>query len=187
MGTGIPITPFDGAVLAVLLVAVARGLYIGLIREGFSIAALGAAVLATRYGTAPAADWLQRTTGGEIGPAAAPWLMGAAIAIGTVGLFSLAAKLMRRGARFAGLDWADRLGGAALGAAEGALVSMLIVLASTWLIGRDHPVVASSRSLEAYDVVRSFVDDHADELPSVAAPGRWRQKSATRTPSPDPR
>ena len=173
MGTGIPFTPFDGAMLAVLLVAIARGLHIGLIREGFSIAALGAAVLATRYGTAPAADWLRATTGGEIGATAAPWLMGAVIAIASVGLVSLLGRLIRRGARFAGLDWADRLGGGALGAAEGAVVAMLIVLVSTWTVGREHPVVASSKSLEAYDLVLTFVDDHADKLPDVAAPGRW--------------
>lgn len=173
MGGGAPVTPFDGVIIALLLLAVCRGIYIGLIREGFSIAALGAAVLATRYGTTPAASWLHEATQGEIGPTAAPWLMGAAIAVATVAIVSLLGRLIKRGVSFAGLRWADRLGGAALGAADGILVAMLVVLGSTFVVGREHPIVASSRSLEAYDSIRSFVDDRADELPSVASPGRW--------------
>ena len=87
--------------------------------------------------------------------------------VGTLG------NLVRRGARFAGLGLVDRMGGAALGAAEGFLVGMLIVLGATLVIGREHPVVEQSRSLEAYDTVRALVDAQNDDLPDVAAPGKW--------------
>ena len=45
------LTSLDGIILAILIIAMARGLFIGLVRESFSIAALAAAVLAARYGT----------------------------------------------------------------------------------------------------------------------------------------
>jgi uncharacterized membrane protein required for colicin V production len=174
MSTGFDLTLLDGAILSVLLVAVARGIWMGLIRESFSVAALGAAVVTTRLGTPPAADWLVATTGGEIGPAAAPWLMGAAIAAATVAAVSVLGRFIKRGAQFAGLGFADRIGGAAIGAAEGVLVGLVIVLGATLVVGRDHPVIAESKSLEAYDVVRAFVDEHADDLPDVAGPrGEW--------------
>jgi len=156
------------------LIAVLRGVYIGLIRESFSIAALGAAVLAARYATEPMAGWLVDVTGGEIGQGLAPWISGAMIAMATVVGVSLLGRMIRRGARFAGLGWADRLGGAALGAAEGILVAILIVLGATLVMGRQHPAVAPSKSLRAFDEVQSFVASNRDRipnsLPSVAAP-----------------
>jgi uncharacterized membrane protein required for colicin V production len=163
----------DGLIIAVLLAATGRGIWNGLIREGFSIAALGAAVLATRFFAADAATWLTAVTNDQIGSGAAPWICGALISIGTVGLVGTLGSLLRRGARFAGLGMADRLGGAALGAAEGMIVAMLIVLGATWTVGRAHPVVEQSRSLAAYDSVRSFVDARSDQLPDVASPGDW--------------
>lgn len=170
-------TLLDGAILLVLFVALLRGFFIGLIRESFSIAALAGAVLVTRATTAPAAELLQQWTDGEIGPALAPWLAGTAIAIATVAVIALLGRVLRRGARLAGLRWADRVGGAALGAAEGAVIAMVIVLGATWTVGRTHPQVAESRSLEAYDVVRSFVEQSGEELPDVAAPpGDWRER-----------
>ena len=162
----------DLIVGSVMIVAVLRGLFIGLIREGFSIAALGAAVLAARYGAEPGAAWLTEVTGGETGPLPPVWMAGTALAlaaalgVGTIGY------LVRRGARFVGLSWADRLGGGALGAAEGAVVATLIVLGTTIVVGRDDPIVSESRSLAAYDTLRAYVDEGSEALPNVAAPGR---------------
>jgi uncharacterized membrane protein required for colicin V production len=168
---GLPsLTPLDAAVLAILLVAIARGFLIGLIREGFSIAALGAACVAVGYGTAPAARWLQDATRGEIGGVAAPWIAGAVIGVLSIAVVTFAGRILRRGARMAGLGWADRMGGGVLGAAEGALVGALAVLVVTWIVGRDHPVVAGSRSLETVEELQAYLDQQ-DELPAVAAPG----------------
>jgi uncharacterized membrane protein required for colicin V production len=131
-------------------------------------------VLAARFATEPMAAWLVDVTGGELGPSLAPWFSGALIAMATVVAVGLLGRMIRRGARFAGLGWADRLGGAALGAAEGTLVAILIVLGTTFVIGRQHPSVEPSKSLRAYDEVRSFVVRNRDQLPgslpSVAAP-----------------
>lgn len=160
----------DGVALAIALVAVARGFFIGLIRESFSIAALGAACVGVSYGNRAAAAWLQQVTGGEIGAGAAPWISGAVIAITSVVIVGMVGRWIKRGAHAAGLGWADRLGGSALGAAEGALVVALIVVAASWVVGRDHPQIAHSRTLEAYDEVQDFVRSNAGDLPQVAAP-----------------
>jgi predicted ABC-type transport system involved in lysophospholipase L1 biosynthesis ATPase subunit len=56
------LSTIDGIILAVLLLALVRGVLIGLIRETFSIAALGGACIAVLYAAAPAAHML-----GEVG------------------------------------------------------------------------------------------------------------------------
>ena len=171
-------TPLDGIVLTVIVAALARGLFIGLVREGFSMVALAAAVLITRATAPTAGSWLNEQTGGQIGELAAPWLAGFVIALTTAALAGLVGRLARKGVRLAGLSWFDRVGGGALGPAEGTLVSVLVVLGAVWIVGRDHPGVAESRSLAAYDAVQAAVMERADELPEmpelphVALPGQ---------------
>jgi len=169
------ISPLDGVTLAIVAIACLRGLFIGLIREGFSIAALGGALIATRYGTGPTAQWLHDSTAGQIGMAAGAWIAGVVIGIATVVSIVMVGRWLRKGARAAGLGWADRLGGGALGLAEGALVAAVVVLAATWAVGRDHPSIAAARSLSAYDQLQSFVvaaqrETQRAELPDVASP-----------------
>lgn len=170
-------TVLDGVVGSVLIAALARGLYIGLVREGFSMAALAGAVIVTRASVGPASEWLVETTGGQVGAIAAPWIAGGVIALATITAVGLLGRIMRRGLQLAGLSWADRMGGAALGLAEGSLVAVVVVLCAIWLVGRDHPSVARSRSLAVYDEVQKVVVERADELPDppelphVALPG----------------
>lgn len=169
------VTLIDGILGGVLLVALVRGVWIGLVRESFSIASLGAAVLAARFGAAPGGAWLTEVTGGETGPFPPTWVAGTALAIGAAVAVAAVGYFVRRGVRFVGLSWADRIGGGALGLAEGVVVGALIMLGTTFAIGRQHPVVADSRSLVAYDTLRAFVDEQGSELPKVAAPGAdWR-------------
>ena len=111
-------------------------------------------------------------TSGEIGSGAAPWIAGAALAIASAAVIAIAGRFLRRGVRAMGLGWADRLGGTALGAAEGALVAALLVLGATWWFPHTHPVVTESRSVVAYQEVQAYVRDHAKNLPDVAAPLR---------------
>jgi uncharacterized membrane protein required for colicin V production len=167
------IPSIDGAVIAILLLATVRGISIGLIREGFSLAALAAAVLAARFATPSAARWLETWSDGRVVPELAPWVAGTAVAIVSIMLVAAVGRLIRRGAQLAGLAWADRLGGAALGAAEGGLVAALILTGALWALGREHPALARSRSLETYDRLQELALRHADRLPDVAAPGRW--------------
>ena len=73
--------PVDLLALAVLGVAVLRGFFLGLIREAFSLAAIGAACFAVRWFAGPAAVELEAATGGRVGDLAAPWIAGAGVAI----------------------------------------------------------------------------------------------------------
>ncbi len=170
------ITLIDGIVLAVMLVAFARGAWIGMIRESFSIAAVGLSCIALRYGNPPASRFLSDLTGGEIGTGAAPFITGAAILFVTVALVGYLGRFLKEGAQNAGLGWADRLGGGAIGFAEGALVSTVIVVAATYLLGEDHDTIKRSRSVEAVETLQEYVatnySDELEQLPDVAAPLR---------------
>lgn len=162
------ITPLDGAVLAILIVAVLRGCWKGMIAEGFSLATLAAMFLVVRAFNGVAASWLVDVTNGQIGGVVAPYLTGAGLVVATAAVLGIAGRSLRRGAQAVGLGWADRLGGGVLGAAEGALLSGLIVVASTWIAG-EHPAVAESRSLVALERAQHYVSERGADLPDVAA------------------
>jgi membrane protein required for colicin V production len=173
MGEGSSLTSLDGIVLAILMIAMARGVFIGLVRESFSIAALAAAVLAARYGTTFASEWLHTVSQGAIGSEVAFWVAGSLIAIITVLVVAMVGRVIRKGVRVAGLGWADRIGGAALGLSEGLIIGLLLVVGASWALGRDHPSVEQSRSLEAYEIVRHYFAERGQEFPDVASPGDW--------------
>ena len=170
------ITSLDGLVAMVLLVAVGRGAYIGVIRESFSIATVGACFIALRYGNAEAAEWLSKLSGGEISSGLAPFLTGAVILLGTAGLVGFLGNTVKRGAKAAGLGWIDRIGGGALGLAEGALVATLVVLGMSVLLGHDHKTIRRSHSVEAVEYLQQYVaaeyPNQMRMLPDVAAPLR---------------
>ena len=163
------ISAVDVVTLAILAVAVLRGLWIGLIREVFSLAALAAACIAVRFGTAPAADWMLLNLPVELGPLAARIAAGVVIAVAVIVIVATAGRVLRKGARWVGLGFADRLAGGVLGAAEGALVVVVLMLIGTTVVGRDHPAVAGSRTLAAFESAEHVA--RADpKLPPVALP-----------------
>ena len=163
------VAPVDAAVAVIVAIAVARGLFRGLIRETFSVAALGGACLAVKAFNPQLTPWLEEISQGQIGPLVAPWLSGALIAFATVIGVVMIGRVMRKSARWAGLGWADRAGGAVLGAAEGALVvGILLVLVSN-LLGRTHPVLAQTRSLAALEELEQIAQEQQID---VAAPPR---------------
>ena len=162
--------PLDLVVLAILAVAALRGLYLGLIREAFSIAALGAACVAVRLFTLPAAALLLERTGWHLGDTAARWAVGAAIAVAVVVGVASIGRLLRWGARAAGLGWADRLGGGALGAAEGALIAAIVLLIAAGVLGREHPSFEGSRSFAAFQQLEQIVEARLEAEIDVAAP-----------------
>jgi membrane protein required for colicin V production len=152
------ISPVDVAALAILTVAVLRGLFIGLIREVFSLGALAAACIAVRFGAAPAADWMLLNLPFEIGSlTAARVVAGAVIAIAVVVLVAGVGRVLRRGARWAGLGFADRLAGGVLGAAEASLVIVILMLLGIALVGRDRPHLADSRTLAVFESAERLV------------------------------
>ncbi len=155
----------DGIVLAILIVAIARGGLIGLIREGFSLGSVAAACVAISYGTTPFAQWLTAMSRDRISETIAPWIAGAVIAVVTIFVVGSLGRILRKGARAVGLGLADRLAGALLGAAEGVLVALLVVLGASFALGRDHEWVANSYSLRAYDEIRATLERESIELP----------------------
>lgn len=163
--------PTDAVILVLLLLAALRGLAVGLVREAFSLAAIGGACIAVRLFTAPASGWVAEATG--LGDSAARVVAAAALAVGTLLVVGLLGRGVRRGLRAAGLGAWDRLGGAVLGTAEGAVVAAILLVLATFVLGRDHPLVAGSRSLEAFERLESFAAaPPASAPPDVAAPPR---------------
>jgi membrane protein required for colicin V production len=167
------IATLDTIILVVLAIAIARGFWIGLIREGFSIAALGGGLLAVRYGLEPLAGVVERASGGDFGPTASSWIAGIAIGLATVAIIGIAGKLLRRGAHAVGLGWADRVAGGVIGGAEGALAAGVILVVALWTAGPDSSMVEDSKSMELLDDLQEYLAEHRDELPAVAAPPDW--------------
>jgi membrane protein required for colicin V production len=166
--------PVDLLALCVLSIAVLRGLFLGLIREAFSLAAIGAACVAVRWFADPAAVWLDAQSGGRIGELAAPWVAGAGVAIAAAAAVAITGRLLRRGARAVGLGMIDRAGGALLGAVEGSLVIAVLLVLATTVVGRNHPVFAKTRSLAALERVESVAVGARDT--GVAAPPPSRRR-----------
>jgi len=161
----------DMIVGSVILLAVIRGIWIGMIREGLSLAAIAVATLVTRLFVHPLASSLTDLTGGDITGKTAVWIAGVLLVVATVLLLGFAARLLKRSAEYAGLGWADRVGGGALGAAEGAIVAAVIVLITLWLVGPDHAATDGARSVEVVEQLQAMRED--GQLPAVAAPGEW--------------
>jgi membrane protein required for colicin V production len=164
-----PVAPLDVVVGAILGIAALRGLFLGLVREAFSIASLGAACITVRLFHEPVAGWLGAVSEGRIGPAVAPWLAGVLLAVLTIAIVVFAGRLLRRGVRWAGLGFADRAGGALLGAAEGALVAGILLVLAASLLGRTHPVLTESRSFAALEQLEQAAEARRVD---VAAPPR---------------
>ncbi len=162
--------PVDILVMAILGIAVLRGVFRGLIREAFSIGALAGACLIVKLFAHPLAARLETATGGEITGWAAPWLAGAILSVGTIAAIAIVGRFVRRGSRWAGLGWADRAGGAVLGAAEGGLVVAILLVLAAVLLGREHPTLTESRSFAALERIEQIAESPDAYIPDVAAP-----------------
>lgn len=163
--------PVDIVALAILGIACLRGLFLGLIREAFSIGALAAAVVVVRLFLDPVSAWLIDTTGGQIGETIAPWVAGALLAVGAIAGVGLVGRVLQKGARAVGLGWADRAGGAALGLAEGVIAAGVLLLVSSAVLGRSHEFLAGSRSLGALEQLEQIAaENDLDTTIDVAAP-----------------
>jgi membrane protein required for colicin V production len=167
-----PLSSIDFVIGAVLGIAALRGLFRGLTREVISLASLAAACVAVRLFATPVAAWLIEASDGGIGRAAAPWVAGLLIAVATLAAGAVIARVVRGGARAVGLGWADHAGGAVIGAAEGALVSAILLLVLTAVLGRGHTFVAGSRSLAALEELEQAVAAGGARAEDVAAPPR---------------
>lgn len=162
--------PIDLVVVAILAIAALRGLYLGVIRETFSLLALAGAVVAVRLLGEPLATQLVALSGERIGP----WLAwGIGLAVLAVAVFVAAriiAHWLRKGARAVGLAWVDRMGGAALGLAEGALVAALLLLLIMLILGPDARILESSHAADAFHHLQDLADREGSSFGDVAAP-----------------
>ena len=165
------IQPLDIAAVAIIAAASLRGMFIGLIREGFSLAALGGAYAAVQYFTPPLAEWLQEITEGDIGVSVAPWVAGAGLAVGTVFIIVAVGRGLQRTLHAAGLSWADRFAGSLLGAAEGVLVAGILLVLGTEVLGRDHAAFIETTSLAALEGFERVSEESEIDI-DVAAPPR---------------
>lgn len=143
----------DAIAGAVLLLALLRGLWIGAVREAFSLAGLAAATWVVRSWRIPAGNWLELHGPIEMTGLAARVIAALALGAGTLLAVALLSRLAYRGVREAGLRLADRLGGALLGALEGAIVVAALVFGLTVLLGRDDEALAGTKSLAAFEWV----------------------------------
>lgn len=164
--------PIDLVALGIVALALLRGAWIGLIREGLSLATVAVATIVTRLYASSVSVWITERTAGELTGRTALWIGGVLLVVATIVVLALVGRLLRRGAEAAGLGWADRLGGSALGAAEGAIVASILVVIALWLVGPDHAATRHAKSVELVERLRGWRE--ADPAPSVAAPGRWQ-------------
>jgi membrane protein required for colicin V production len=162
----------DWIALTLVGLACLRGVWIGLIREGLSLATVGLATIATRLYVAPVSQWLSAQTGGELTGRTSLWIGGVLIVVATIVVLAIVGRLIRRGAEAVGLGWADRVGGGALGMAEGAIVASILVVIALWIVGPDHETTRGAQSVEIVQRLRTLRE--SGELPAVAARGSER-------------
>jgi len=160
----------DRVALSVVGLAVLRGFWIGLLREAFSIGALAAAFVAVRLWTDAAALWLLERApfGLVLTNHQARIAGGALVALAAMFIVVAIGGFVRKRVHATALGFLDRVLGGALGAAEGALIVGVLLIGVVAFVGRDHDVLAGSRSIEWLARARGL----AGELPDVAAPPR---------------
>jgi membrane protein required for colicin V production len=161
----------DMIALTVVFLAIVRGVWIGLIREGLSLAAIGLCTTVTRLGIGPLSEQLTSLTSGELTGRTAVWIAGVLLVVATIVVCGMIARVLKRGIQFAGLGWADRVGGGALGMAEGTIIAAVLVMIAVWLVGPDHPATEGARSVELVEELQAAREN--GDLPAVAAPGDW--------------
>jgi membrane protein required for colicin V production len=142
----------DLAAVGVLGLALLRGLWIGVVREAFSLAALAAAIFAFRALRAPVAEEIAMRT--QWDPLIAAAAGGGAVVIAALVFVTIVGAIVRRLVSSAGLSMIDRIGGGVVGAAEGALLVGLALFGATQVLGPRDPLLAGSRAVE---LVQSFV------------------------------
>jgi uncharacterized membrane protein required for colicin V production len=79
-------------------------------------------------------------------------------------------RWLRRGVKAAGFNWADRVGGAVLGAAEGTLLVVILIGLATSFLGRDHASFRGSHSLNALEHLEAMAQDRDWPDIDVSAP-----------------
>jgi membrane protein required for colicin V production len=158
----------DRVALGILVIAALRGLWIGLLREAFSLGAVAAAFVSVRLWTDPATRWLLEHAPVDVSLSERQAHVVGGVLVGLAAAFVVVAigGFVGKRVHATGLGIFDRLLGAALGGAEGALLVAVALIGVVALVGPRHDVLAGSHSIELLSRARLF----ADELPNVASP-----------------
>jgi len=165
----------DIVAAAVLALAALRGIWIGAVREAFSLTGLAAAAFVVRSWRHPAAAWLDANGPFEVTELAATILAALGLGLGTLLAVGIAGRLVRRSVRGAGLGAVDRLAGGLLGSAEGAVVIAAFVLGLAALLGREDDALAGTRSLAALEALESALGIERPKPASEAEPSQVSQ------------
>jgi uncharacterized membrane protein required for colicin V production len=160
----------DIVALSLITLACLRGIFIGLTREVFSIAAVATSILAVRLLLQPARQLLLETLPFELPGVLSSWLAGGILVILCMISVTVMGRFFHRGIKEAGLGAADRLGGAALGLAEGGLVVALGVAIGLALLGGDHALFKKSQTLAYYKQAQDYIQPRVHGDIDVAAP-----------------
>ncbi|MCH2172160.1 CvpA family protein [Myxococcota bacterium] len=163
-------TGVDLLALGVLCLALLRGLFIGLVREAFSLGGIAAACIMTRLFAAPLGEWITEVGRGSLPPSAGPWIAGGILVIASLVVVALVGRGLRKGLKAVGLGWADRMGGALLGTAEGMVAVAVALFLATSLLGRDHLALRDSHSLALLEQVEVLARKQDWKSIDVAAP-----------------
>jgi len=164
------VTRIDVIVLAILALMLLRGFWIGLVRELASLGAIALALLGIRIFAELGGNWLAEQSG--LTPWVATGIAVVAIGVAVLAVCALVGKLAKRGIEAVGLGGFDRLAGAVLGSAEGALVAALLLVVAAFWLGRDDPIIADSRSFEIYEELERWAVARGDEIDVAAPPPR---------------
>ena len=160
----------DIIVGTIIGIACMRGFFLGLIREAFSLASLGAAYMAVVAFVGPVAKWVGEIGDGRISEALAPWLAGALLVLVTIGVVTTIGRIVRRGVRAVGLGFVDRVAGGLIGATEGVLVVVVLIMLVGDRVGRDHPAIAETRTLAVLEHMELLADEAPPADVNVASP-----------------
>jgi uncharacterized membrane protein required for colicin V production len=128
-------------------------------------------VFAVRRFAEPIADDIAASY--QLDPLLATAIAGAGVAVAAILAVAILGFAIRRAVRASGLGLADRIGGAVLGACEGALFVALILFGVITVTGRNDPLIADTRSLAAFESLERWVGaEHAREANARAPKDR---------------
>lgn len=148
----------DSAAALLLAFMALRGLWLGALRQMFSLGALAAAWFVVQKFMRPFAEWLgafAADAGMELAPPAALALSVLLLVAATVLGVGLLGRLVRGAFSFAGLGFFDRLAGALFGAGKGALI-LLLLMFGLEAAGITPPALADSRTFAYYESAREW-------------------------------
>jgi len=169
------IEPVDMIVIVLLVVASARGFVMGVVRESFSLGGIAGAYLVVTLFASPTAEWLVAVSEGKIAPAFAPLVAGLGLVVLTIGVVTTIGRIVRRGVRAVGLGLVDRVGGAALGGAEGALIVAILLILAGRTIGLDHAALSDTRAVATLGRLQAISSEEPAEIDVAAPPPRRRR------------